>query len=582
MLVFVLLARAYVDGGLVVSFDDNVSRWVADNLPGSIESIARVVTWLGGVIGASVVTVVAVVVLWRASRRADAAVPRRCLRWHQRCSSPVLKAVYERARPDLGTVIPLPHSYSFPSGHAATAVVLYGALGVLLAERASSRLRAVGWLAGAAVLALAIGTSRVLLNVHFVSDVAAGFAVGLAWLCCCLIVRDVLRETEAGRGFSLSPGSRTARIRPWPTRRTNLSRSCSRSSEPSSTGFVSTFDPVQLTARQEELEALMGAPGFWDDQQQAARISTEHSRVTRRLDRYHRLNGEVEEARELFEMDPSLEDELREQLMPVSVELSRLQEDALFDGKYDAGDAVVSINAGTGGTDAQDWAEMMLRMYLRWSADRGYQTELVEASPGEEAGLKSATMTVKGENAYGAYKAERGVHRLVRQSPFDSAHRRHTAFAQVVVAPLLPEDEDVEIDEGDLRIDTYRASGAGGQHVNKTDSAVRITHLPTGIVVQCQNERSQTSNKATAMRILKSRLAELQEEQREEEIARERGATQDIGFGSQIRSYVLHPYQMVKDHRTDFEAGNAQGVLDGNLDGFVRAYLLAKAAGKVV
>ena len=170
----------------------------------------------------------------------------------------------------------------------------------------------------------------------------------------------------------------------------------------------------------------------------------------------------------------------------------------------------------------------------------------------------------------------------MRQSPFDSAHRRHTAFAQVVVAPLLPEDEDVEIDEGDLRIDTYRASGAGGQHVNKTDSAVRITHLPTGIVVQCQNERSQTSNKATAMRILKSRLAELQEEQREEEIARERGATQDIGFGSQIRSYVLHPYQMVKDHRTDFEAGNAQGVLDGDLDGFVRAYLLAKAAGKVV
>ena len=274
----------------------------------------------------------------------------------------------------------------------------------------------------------------------------------------------------------------------------------------------------------------MGAPGFWDDQQGAARISTEHSRVTRRLDRYERLNGEVEEARELFELDPTLEAELRAQLAPVAAELSRLQEDALFDGQYDPGDAVVSINAGTGGTDAQDWAEMMLRMYLRWSSDRGYQTELVEASPGEEAGLKSATMTVKGENAYGAYKAERGVHRLVRQSPFDSAHRRHTAFAQVVVAPLLPEDEDVEIDEGDLRIDTYRASGAGGQHVNKTDSAVRITHLPTGIVVQCQNERSQTSNKATAMRILKSRLAELQEEQREEEIARERGATQDIGL----------------------------------------------------
>ena len=347
-------------------------------------------------------------------------------------------------------------------------------------------------------------------------------------------------------------------------------------------GFVSTFDPDQLTARQTELEAAMGAPGFWDEQQLAARISTEHARVARRLDRYNRLTREVEDARELYELDPSLEDELRAQLAPVVAELDRLQEDALFNGEYDTGDAVVSINAGTGGTDAQDWAEMLLRMYLRWCADRGYEPSLVEASPGEEAGLKSATMTVKGENAYGAFKAERGVHRLVRHSPFDSAHRRHTAFALVVVAPLLPEGEAVEIDEGDLRIDTYRASGAGGQHVNKTDSAVRITHLPTGVVVQCQNERSQTSNKATAMRILMSRLAELQEEEREAELARERGATQDIGFGSQIRSYVLQPYQMVKDHRTDFEVGNAQGVLDGALDGFVHAYLLAKAAGRIV
>ena len=266
--------------------------------------------------------------------------------------------------------------------------------------------------------------------------------------------------------------------------------------------------------------------------------------------------------------------------MPLRVELAKLQEDALFNGRYDAGDAVLTINAGTGGTDAQDWAEMVLRMYQRWAADRGYQMELIEASPGEEAGLKSATATVKGENAYGVLKAERGVHRLVRLSPFDAAHRRHTAFSQVVVAPLLPDDDDVEIDEGDLRIDTYRASGAGGQHVNKTDSAVRITHLPTGIVVQCQNERSQMSNKQTAMRILKSRLAELQEEQREAELARERGAAQDIGFGSQIRSYVLHPYQLVKDHRTDYEVGNAQGVLDGSLDGFIREYLLAKAAGE--
>ena len=326
----------------------------------------------------------------------------------------------------------------------------------------------------------------------------------------------------------------------------------------------------------------MGELGFWDDQNAAASISTEHSRLTKRLERYERLQGEHDDAAELLAMDPAFEDELAIQLQPFRRELERLQEDALFNGEYDSGDAVVSIHAGTGGTDAQDWAEMVLRMYLRWAEDRGFAAELVEASPGEEAGLKSATFTVKGENAYGVLKAERGVHRLVRQSPFDSAHRRHTAFSQVVVAPLLPDEADVEIDEMDLRIDTYRASGAGGQHVNKTDSAVRITHLPTGIVVQCQNERSQTSNKQTALRILKSRLVELQEEEREAELAKERGAAQDIGFGSQIRSYVLHPYQLVKDHRTDFEVGNAQGVLDGKLDGFVHAYLLAKAAGHVV
>jgi peptide chain release factor 2 len=345
---------------------------------------------------------------------------------------------------------------------------------------------------------------------------------------------------------------------------------------------VITFDPDAVAERITELEQELGAPGFWDDQARATRVSTEHSRLTKRLERYRRLQREHDEAAELLELEPDLGDEIEAQLRPLRQELERLQEDALFTGEYDGGDAVLSIHAGTGGTDAQDWAEMLLRMYLRWFADRGFDAELVEASPGEEAGLKSATVTVKGENAYGILKAERGVHRLVRQSPFDSAHRRHTAFAQTVVAPLLADEGAVEIDEGDLRIDTYRASGAGGQHVNKTDSAVRITHLPTGIVVQCQNERSQTSNKLTAMRILRSRLVELQEEEREAELAKERGAAQDIGFGSQIRSYVLHPYQLVKDHRTEFEAGNAQGVLDGKLDGFVRAYLLAKAAGQVV
>jgi peptide chain release factor 2 len=345
---------------------------------------------------------------------------------------------------------------------------------------------------------------------------------------------------------------------------------------------VITFDPDAVASRVAELEQELGEPGFWDDQARATAVSTEHSRLSKRLERYERLQREYDDAAELLELEPGLGDDIAAQLQPLRRELERLQEDALFDGEYDGGDAVVSVHAGAGGTDAQDWTEMLLRMYLRWADDRGFQTELVEASPGEEAGLKSATVTVKGENAYGLFKAERGVHRLVRLSPFDSAHRRHTAFAQVVTAPLLPDDSAVEINEDDLRIDTYRASGAGGQHVNKTDSAVRITHLPTGIVVQCQNERSQTSNKQTAMRILKSRLVELQEEQREAELAKERGAAQDIGFGSQIRSYVLQPYQLVKDLRTGYEVGNAQGVLDGNLDGFIREYLLAKAAGKAV
>jgi peptide chain release factor 2 len=344
---------------------------------------------------------------------------------------------------------------------------------------------------------------------------------------------------------------------------------------------VITFDPDRLAARRSELEEAMSAQEFWDDQANATRISTEHSRLTRKLERYEGLQSEYEDACELLALGED-ESEIAESADALERELDRVREDALFTGEYDAGDAVLEIHAGTGGTDAQDWADMLLRMYLRWAADRGFATETIEASPGEEAGLKSTTVTVKGENAYGTLKAERGVHRLVRLSPFDSAHRRHTAFAQVVVSPLLPDDGDVEIDDGDLRIDTYRSSGAGGQHVNKTDSAVRITHLPTGIVVQCQNERSQSSNKATAMRILRSRLAELEEEKREAELARERGAAQDIGFGSQIRSYVLHPYQLVKDHRTDFEVGNTQSVLDGGLDGFVHAYLLAKAAGQVV
>jgi peptide chain release factor 2 len=346
---------------------------------------------------------------------------------------------------------------------------------------------------------------------------------------------------------------------------------------------VSTFDPAALEHRLVGLEEQMNAPGFWDDQAAAAKVSAEHARVSRRLEGYRSLQREFEDASELASLDGDMEAEIAASLAPLRDELARLQEAALFDGEYDPGDAVVTLQSGTGGTDAQDWAEMMLRMYERWAAGRGFNVELLEASPGEEAGLKSATFTVAGENAYGILKAERGKHRLVRLSPFDQAHRRHTAFSTVIVAPLLPDDSEVEIDEGDLKIDTYRAQGAGGQHVNKTDSAVRITHLPTGIVVQCQNERSQSANKQTAMRVLKARLVERAEEEREQVLAKERGGTADTGFGGEsIRSYVLHPYQLVKDSRTGYETGNAQAVLDGHLDPYIREYLLARAAGRIV
>ena len=338
-----------------------------------------------------------------------------------------------------------------------------------------------------------------------------------------------------------------------------------------------TFDPDATSTRLTELESELSEPGFWDDQQRAAAVSAEHARLSKRLERYERLMREYDDARELAELDPELADDVRDSLAPLRRELERLQEDALFSGEYDAGDAVVTIQADAGGTDAQDWAELLLRMYLRWADDRGFKTEVIDTSPGEEYGIKSATFTMRGDNAYGILKAERGKHRLVRLSPFDAAHRRHTSFAQVIVAPLLEKAGEIELDEDDMRIDTYRSSGAGGQHVNKTDSAVRITHMPSGIVVSVQNERSQSANKETALKILRSRLAERAEEEREAELARERGGV-NMGFGGNaIRSYVLHPYQLVKDHRTDYEVGNAQGVLDGDLDGFIRAYLLRTA-----
>ena len=324
----------------------------------------------------------------------------------------------------------------------------------------------------------------------------------------------------------------------------------------------------------------MQAPGFWDDQERAASVSSEHAVVSRRLQTFRSLEDDVGDLDTLEEMaaeDESIAAELEEQRGSIEARLAELEEARLFPGEYDAGDAVVTVNAGAGGTDSQDWAEMLLRMLMRWAERRGMKVELKEVSPGEEAGLKSSSFIARGENAYGLFSAEKGVHRLVRISPFDAQSRRHTAFAGVEVAPLVEDAVEVEIEPDDIQIDTYRASGAGGQHVNKTDSAVRITHRPTGIVVQCQNERSQSANKDTAMRMLRAKLIEQEQRRREEEIAKERGEAQDVGWGSQIRSYVLHPYTKVKDHRTNVEAGNAQGVLDGDLDEFVRAELLRRA-----
>ena len=333
----------------------------------------------------------------------------------------------------------------------------------------------------------------------------------------------------------------------------------------------------------------MRAGDFWDDQDAASKVSAEYSRVKRRLEEFAVLEGrfaDLESTEELLREEmggDAVDDELLRELVSgvakLEADLQRGEELRFFGARYDEGGAIMTIHPGAGGTESQDWAEMLLRMYLRWFERRAFKVEINDSQEGDEAGLKSATLTVEGENVYGLLQAERGVHRLVRMSPFDSANRRHTSFVSVDASPLVSDDADVEINEDDLRIDTYRSSGAGGQHVNKTSSAVRITHLPTNIVVQCQNERSQLQNKAVAMRMLKSKLVDREENRLADELARERGEVRNVDFGSQIRSYVLHPYQMVKDLRTGYEVGNTQGVLDGDLDGFVHEYLVWRAGG---
>ncbi len=335
----------------------------------------------------------------------------------------------------------------------------------------------------------------------------------------------------------------------------------------------------------------MHAPDFWDDQSRAQDLSTRYSRLRSRLEAYEELASQLADLSALLEIadeesdDETIPEELAEEAERLAAQFSasieRLEEESLFTGEFDAGDAIVSIHPGAGGTESQDWAEMLLRMYLRWAQRRGFSVEMNEATEGEEAGIKSVTFTVHGPNAYGLLSTERGVHRLVRISPFDAASRRHTSFASVDVTPLIADDVHVDIDEKDLRIETYRSSGAGGQHVNKTDSAVRITHLPTKTVVQCQNERSQIQNRETAMRMLRSKLLLLEHERRQQELAREKGEQKEIAWGNQIRSYVLAPYTLVKDHRTNLEKGNVEAVLDGAIDDFIREYVWQRSTGRL-
>lgn len=335
-----------------------------------------------------------------------------------------------------------------------------------------------------------------------------------------------------------------------------------------------------------DLEMVSLKPGFWDDQANAREILQEKTKLEGRLGNWKKFIGQISDIENLWtiavqEKDDQVLSDLASELELLDSCVRQDELKMMLSSEQDSMNAIMSIHAGAGGTEAQDWVEMILRMYLRWAESRGFATKIIDLLPGDEAGIKSVTFTLEGEYAYGYAKAEIGIHRLVRISPFDASARRHTSFASVFVYPEVDDDIKIEIDEKDLRIDTFRAGGKGGQHVNKTDSAVRITHLPTGIVVQCQNERSQHKNKSMAMKYLRSRLYEMELQQKNDKISEENKLKKDIAWGSQIRSYVLHPYKMVKDHRTNLENSNAGRVLDGDIDEFIQAYLMNTTVNQI-
>ena len=339
------------------------------------------------------------------------------------------------------------------------------------------------------------------------------------------------------------------------------------------------FDITNIQKDLEEIEKLISNEDFWQkDSSETSKILSEQKQLKRKIDKYINIKNELENVNDLIELaiienDDSVVKDINKSINDLNEQIEQLQFETLLSGKYDRNNAILTLHPGAGGTESQDWAEMLYRMYTRWATKKGYEVKELDYLEGEEAGIKSVTFEIIGENAYGYLKGEMGVHRLVRISPFDAGGRRHTSFASLEVLPEITDDIQIDINNDDLRIDTYRASGAGGQHINKTSSAVRITHIPTNIVVACQSERSQLQNKETAMKMLKSKLLDLKEKEEKDKIEDLKGDQKDIAWGNQIRSYVFCPYTLVKDHRTNYEVGNVESVMDGNIDGFIESYL---------